>query len=106
MADAQRGSLGRRSAAAGPLGDAVDKLSREFAGERVSAAQRAETKLSQELAALDGLRLSGAPADAFNAQRAAVLRLRGELIVQREASGRTIEQTAAVEKQFPVPPVM
>ena len=78
----------------------LNKLEAEFQGERVSATRRAEDKLRAELCALESLR---ADAQAFNAKRKAILNLRMELVIQREASGRTTNTASGVEREYPIP---
>jgi hypothetical protein len=94
----------RMTALSGATNDALmSKLENEFQGERVSATRRAEDRLRDELLALDGLHKE---VDAFNAKRKTTLKLRSELIIQREASGLTIDTTNVVEREFPVPPAL
>ena len=76
------------------------KLEGEFQGERICATRRAEDKLREELSALGDLRDDVA---AFNAKRRRILTLRAELVIQREASGRTTDTANGVEREFPVP---
>ena len=97
------------------------KLQVEFQGERVGATRRAEDKLRHELTQLqclaDELRISqSAPSstslgaheqrareDAFNKKRGVALKLRGELIVQREVCGIVTNTANGVEREFPIP---
>jgi hypothetical protein len=102
--DARQTSLG------GATRDGLfNKLQGEFMGERVSSTRRAEDKLRFEvddLAALAAALKGGASAEAtaaFNARRKAAMKLRFELIVQREVSGLGTNAAATVEADFPLP---
>lgn len=88
------------------------KLGGEFGGERVSSLVRLETKLGNEIKALNALRdtltashssTSSENITDFNKQRSAVQSRRQDLIVQRELSGMGTGATDAVLKEFPCP---
>lgn len=81
----------------------LDKLAGEFQAERVSATRRAEDKLRLALASLQD-RAGGA--EAFNLKRMGALKLRSELIIQREVCGIVTGTAGSVEREFPVPAAM
>lgn len=90
-----------------------DKLQNEFQGERIDTTKRAEEKLIFELKILNdmeikykkgGIDSNNEMKDLFNLKRKQVLKMRGELIIQREVSGLSFDASSMVERTFPVPP--
>ena len=104
-----RGGLGGGGAGGNPAEAAMHKVAGEFQDERISATRRAESRLREELCALAELARadvsrSSSHAVTFNAKRKNVLKLRGELIIQREVvAGMAVDAANAVEREFPVP---
>jgi len=88
-----------------------DKLEGEFMEERVSSSRKLEDKLRWEVDELADLvanlasdkEPSSVAKEAFDAKRSAALKLRSDLIVQREVSGLRINATATAEAGFPLP---
>jgi len=88
----------------------MNKIAGEFQGERISATRRLEDRLRVDLGGLEeeSRRLAAAGSnsearEAFNTLRKAALKLRGEVVIQREVAGMMMDATSAVEREFPVP---
>lgn len=88
----------------------LEKLTTEFAVERLSSYQRTEGVLSRALAELEELaQLADPPREVFNKKRSKALALRFELTVMREAAGMSTASAAigglsTEEKNHPIPP--
>lgn len=97
----------------------IHKLQDEFQGERIDTTKRAEDKLTYELKILNDQllvfqnnsnnKLSSdkltVDKETFNLKRKLVLKLRGELIIQKEvsSSNQSFDASKIVESTYPIP---
>jgi hypothetical protein len=94
----------------------LNKLQSEFQGERISSTKRAEERLRHEIQSLVDLKVQISSSvvsvkqdkiaelrEMFDHKRKQAIKLRNELVIQREVSGFGTNVVRQVEKDFQIP---